>query len=171
MTQEQTGLAPAIIEFCRFARASGISAGMGESVDALAMAHAVGVRDRQVLRIALRAVLCSSKEHWDLFDDIFEDFWSNPERKSRISTRSRERGTAPREDHQQSARSVATLLGQAGADRTEEDGGRAVLGATAYDRLKRADFSEVSQPDIAELERLSLGLLRQMSLRLSRKLQ
>lgn len=39
-----------------------------------------------------------------------------------------------------------------------------------YERLKRADFSQVAQKDLPELERLSVRLLKQMSLRLSRRL-
>jgi uncharacterized protein with von Willebrand factor type A (vWA) domain len=170
MTQEPNSFATRIVEFCRFARASGISAGMGESMDALAAARTVAMLDREVLKVALRAVLCSSKEDWDLFEDVFEDFWSTTERKSRTSFLRRERGSLPQEAQRQD-RSVATLLGQAGADRAEDDGSRAVLGATAYDRLKKTDFSEVPQADMAELERISLRLLKQMSLRLSRKLQ
>src|SRR5262249_21201736 len=54
---------------------------------------------------------------------------------------------------------------------TEEEGGRTVLGATAYERLKRADFSEIAAADLADLEQVALRLLRQMSLRLSRRLK
>jgi uncharacterized protein with von Willebrand factor type A (vWA) domain len=53
----------------------------------------------------------------------------------------------------------------------EEDGGRAVQGATVHERLKRADFSETPQDDLAELERIAIRLLGQMSRRLSRRLK
>ncbi|HLJ29590.1 MAG TPA: VWA domain-containing protein [Candidatus Angelobacter sp.] len=171
IAHEPDGLAATIIEFCRFARSNGASAGIGESVDALTAVQTIGVTDREAFKLALRAVLCSSKEEWDLFDSIFEDFWSSPERRSRSTLRGRERNKPFNEDQRQSQSSVVTLLGQAGADRADDDGGRAVVGATAHERLKKTDFSEVSQADMAELERLSLRLLKQMSRRLSRKLQ
>jgi uncharacterized protein with von Willebrand factor type A (vWA) domain len=46
-----------------------------------------------------------------------------------------------------------------------------VSGASARDRLRKLDFSEVIHADLFSLEQLSLRLLRQMSLRLSRKMK
>ena len=47
--------------------------------------------------------------------------------------------------------------------------GKAVYGASAQQRLKKVDFSEVRSDDLVQLEDLSLRLLRRMSLRLSRR--
>src|SRR6516164_4128044 len=66
----------AIVEFCRFVREHGISGGVKETLDALQAARVIGVGDREGLRLVLRAVLCSSKQDWDLFDGLFETFWS-----------------------------------------------------------------------------------------------
>src|SRR5262249_49146074 len=49
--------------------------------------------------------------------------------------------------------------------------GKAVLGATVQERLRQADFSEITTADLADLEQIALRLLRQMSLRLSRRLR
>src|SRR5215475_8284876 len=77
MTLEEESLASRIVEFCRFCRASGFSAGVKESVDALDAARVVGVRDREILKSALRAVLCSSKDDWEQFDELFEAYWGS----------------------------------------------------------------------------------------------
>jgi uncharacterized protein with von Willebrand factor type A (vWA) domain len=63
------------------------------------------------------------------------------------------------------------FLDQLGSECAARDGeGRAVYGASAQQRLKKVDFSEVPPDDLAALEELSLRLLRRMSRRLSRRL-
>ena len=59
MTLHEESLASRIVEFCRFCRESGLSAGVKESVDALDAARAVGVGDREIFegRVARRALL------------------------------------------------------------------------------------------------------------------
>jgi uncharacterized protein with von Willebrand factor type A (vWA) domain len=53
----------------------------------------------------------------------------------------------------------------------ETEEGKAVIGATVHERLKKADFSEVAHIDLADLERISLRLLQQMSQRISRRVR
>jgi len=158
-----------IVDFCRFARSSGIASGVRESTDALAAVQALGVTDRELLKVALRSVLCSTKEDWDLFEDVFEAFWGSDAAKARSANRLAQRtGLAKVTDR---SPSTATLLGQAAASSAETEGGRLVLGASAHERLKKTDFSEVSQAEQAELERLALRLLNRMSMRISRRLK
>jgi uncharacterized protein with von Willebrand factor type A (vWA) domain len=52
-----------------------------------------------------------------------------------------------------------------------EHEGKLVSGGSSQQRLKRVDFSEASLADMADLEQLSLRLLRQMSVRLSRRMK
>ena len=168
MALQQENLASAIVEFCRFARASGLSAGVKESVDALEAARTVGVIDREIFKVALRAVLCSSKDEWDQFDEIFDAFWNAPEAGG-VSREPRRKAQQGKQREPQGA--IATLIGSNTGRAAEEDGGRAVVGATAHERLKKTDFSQAPQSDLAELERISLRLLKQMALRLSRRLK
>jgi uncharacterized protein with von Willebrand factor type A (vWA) domain len=166
MTLHEESLASRVVEFCRFCRENALSAGVKESVDALDAARTVGVSDREILKSALRAVLCSSKEEWDQFDELFEAFWN----ARNAGTASRPRRTQQEQRSPQGA--ITTLIGRADAGRTaDEDGGKAVLGATAHERLRRTDFSQAPQDDLPELERISMRLLKQMCLRLSRRLK
>ena len=157
-----------IIEFCRFARENGLPAGVKEGLDALRAARAVGIAERASLKFALRAVLCSSKADWDLFEDIFESFWGGPKAGSWLQKPSSKRNKIPAEDAQENA--GQSLMGQSSSRKIEGEG-KAVLGATAHERLKKADFSELAHTDLAELERISMRLLQQMSLRLSRRIK
>lgn len=166
--QDAPGLEQTIVEFCRFARANGIATGVKESLEAVRAASAVGIENRQNLKFALRAVLCSTKADWDIFDEIFEAFWS--ESASQVSWERAKRSKNVREqESQQENAELASMAHSSAAAELEE--GKAVMGATVHERLKKADFSEVKQGDLAELEKISLRLLQQMSLRLSRRIR
>jgi len=92
-----------IVDFCRFVRVNGIPAGTKQTVEALEAARTVGIADRAVLKAALRAVICSGKEEWDLFDELFEAFWSQGS-----DSRSLQR-TTQREPIQADARSLVSV--------------------------------------------------------------
>jgi uncharacterized protein len=158
------GVERAIIEFCRFARQSGLPTGVKESLDALRAAGTVGVANREYFKDALRVVLCSSKADWELFEEVFAAFWERSGAEPRLAgKKSRSSGKSELQTGAEQA-----LMGQSRAGETEAEG-KAVLGASAQERLKKADFSELSNTDAAELERIALRLLEQMSLRLSRR--
>jgi uncharacterized protein len=166
--EEAPGLERTIVEFCRFARASGIAAGVKESLEAVRAANAVGIENRQNLKFALRAVICSTKADWDIFDEIFDVFWSGTAAQENLERGKRNKSTGEQESQQENAE-LASMTHSSVAAEIEE--GKAVMGATMNERLKKADFSEVKQADLIELEKISLRLLRQMSLRLSRRIR
>jgi len=124
----------------------------------------VGVANREYFKDALRAVLCSSRADWELFEEVFVAFWERGGAEPRLAgSRIRSSATSELQTGTEPA-----LVGQSNAGETEGEG-KAVLGASAQERLKKADFSELSNTDAAELERIALRLLEQMSLRLSRR--
>lgn len=162
------GLDRTIIEFCRYGRESGLPASVKESLAALEAVRAVGVEDKEAFKVALRAVLCSSKADWDLFEELFEAFWSGEGSRTRVQLRMRAVSEKPLESQQEKALAVP-IPGK--IETAEGQEGKAVLGASAGERLKRTDFSQVAAADMADLEQIALRLLRQMSLRLSRRLK
>jgi uncharacterized protein with von Willebrand factor type A (vWA) domain len=167
-TEKAPGLERTIVEFCRFARANGIAAGVKESLEAVRATNAVGIADRQNLKFALRAVLCSTKADWDIFDEIFDAFWSESAGQVSLERTKRSKNVREQESQQENAE-LGSMAHRAAMAEIEE--GKAVMGATVHERLKKADFSEVKQGDLAELEKISLRLLQQMSLRLSRRIR
>lgn len=158
-----------IVEFCRFARESGIATGIKESLEAVRAANAVGIEDRENFKFALRAVICSTKTDWDIFDEVFEAFWSGPKTSQRFERSKRSKSVREQEAQQENAE-LASMV-HSSSTTAEGEEGKAVMGATVQERLKKADFSEVKQADLADLERISLRLLQQMSLRLSRRIR
>ena len=159
-----------IVAFCRVLRSNGLPVGMQQTLTALEAAKAVGVADWQLFAFALRAVLCSSHEEWKSFDRLFGAFWS--------TSWSFAKGGASKDQEPvsqattRSPKDSQILIGLSESDAASPDGGgKMVSGASSQQRLKKVDFSEAPYTDLAALEELSLRLLRQMGLRLSRRLK
>ncbi len=161
-------LSASIVAFCRFARSHGLPVGMHQTLTALEAANVVGVTDWQRFSFALRAVLCSSHEEWEKFDQLFDAFWSSE--RNRSDSR-REQYTRSRVTKKPSADSRLLISAESSDAASRDNEGKLVSGASSQQRLKRVDFSEASQNDLAALEKLSLRLLRQMSVRLSRRMK
>jgi uncharacterized protein with von Willebrand factor type A (vWA) domain len=172
MQSQTENLSHRIVEFSRFARESGLSGGLQETLVALQAAGAVGLADREVFKCALRATLCSGKEDWDIFDSFFECFWTAAELQSDSEfPNTRTANSKPKKRLQPSA-NRPTLFGSGSSQAQPSEGiGSAVSGASSAEQLKKMDFSAVPRHDQAALEQITLRLLRQMSMRLSRRLQ
>ena len=170
MRQEQSErLAASIVEFGRFLRMSGLAAEPSQTITALEAVKAINATDRQTFAFALQAALCSTNEEWELFPKLFQEFWGESQPRPRSASgeyKGHSKGKAPeREDG-----STVFLDQPANAAAGQDGKGKAVYGASAQQRLKKVDFSEVPCDDLASLEELSLRLLRRMSLRRSRRL-
>jgi uncharacterized protein with von Willebrand factor type A (vWA) domain len=166
--EQSSGAARTIVEFCRFARARGLSAGVQETLDALNAAAALGARNSDEMKYGLRSILCSSKDGWDRFEECFETFWRESAPKAPSS-----RAKSPRKDLTSPAdeRTPTSLMSTGSGDdvSSEKDGAQAITGASARDRLTQADLSTLSHSDLAALEQISLRLFKQMSRRLARR--
>jgi len=166
------GLEVRIVEFCRFVRASGFNVGVKETEDALNGARALWAAEQSGLEFALRATLCSSKEEWERFPDLFHDFWAGANQT--VTGHEMNPGSKPGHsdltDSARKAREVALYSGQETEDESLREG-KSIAGASAVERLKRADFTSVPHQDLQDLERLAERLLGQMCLRLSRRLR
>jgi hypothetical protein len=73
-----------VLHFVRILRASGLPVGPAKALDAIAAAQAVGVERRDDFRTALASVLCSRREHLDLYEQAFELYWRNPKLLERL---------------------------------------------------------------------------------------
>jgi uncharacterized protein with von Willebrand factor type A (vWA) domain len=153
-----------IVRFCRFARDRGFTAGVTETLDSIAAARAVGVENEAILKLALRSELCSSKEEWDKFDDLYEAFWNGG--------RPRAAEIPKRPEPRKKANSFWVLSGASteSFERTTDEH-KTTTGASRQELLRKTDFSQVSHGDQAELERMAERLFKQASFRLSRTLR
>ena len=159
--------AASIIEFCQFARARGLPAGVQQTLAALEATKCVGGTDRQEFVFAMRAVLTSSKHEWDLFLQLFEAFWGTSWQANKASSRKTQEGD--RGTNEATASAQVLMREMIGEGSLAVGEGKLVAGASAQQRLQKMDFSNVPQDDLALLEEIASRLFRRMSLRLSRR--
>jgi uncharacterized protein with von Willebrand factor type A (vWA) domain len=170
MRQEQSkNFAASIVGFCRFLRAHGYSADMRQTMTALEAANSVNAARRWLLSFALQTALCSTGEEWERFPQLFNQFWGEAHARPRsIAGEYKGRSKSEPQERQDSPSVFLDRPGGEGSSQTET--GKAVYGASAQQKLKRVDFSEVAVDDLAALEEISMRLLRRMTLRISRRL-
>jgi len=121
---------------------------------------------KEDLKLGLRTVLCSSKDEWDLFDELFDAFESATEHSRSKQMPERREVSA----HTPSSESASPLMsGASASDASEEKGRQEGTGASAHERIRKADFSTLRQDDLTALEQIAMRLLRRMSVRLSRR--
>lgn len=156
-------LTASIVAFCRFVRSNGIESDVRQTLSALQVAKAIGTADWQLLAFGLRAVLCSSPQDWDRFQRIFESFWEAADHPERSKSGRKEEGRRSQLERQGTHSSF--LLGVS----SQEGTGKAVSGASAQQQLKKVDFSMVPFQDQNQLEQLTDRLLRQLSVKFSRR--
>jgi uncharacterized protein with von Willebrand factor type A (vWA) domain len=163
----------ALVEFCRFGRANGLNAGLSETIDALRAVALFTAADKTTIKLALRSVLCSSPEDWTLFEDLFAVFWGEPDRRSPARPKNPLRSLSGLAAPQQVQRPEALIASnpEASAAREKQTGARNFSGASAVERFRKVDFSEISQTELVDLERLSMRLLRRMSYRVTKRLR
>jgi uncharacterized protein with von Willebrand factor type A (vWA) domain len=168
----EAGPARAIVEFCRFGRAHGLSSNTKDILACLQALRAVKHLGFDTFKFVLRTVLCSSKEEWGLFDTLFAEFWQNaePKRGSHSKKSGSTRATL-RPGRMEESRFQMPAGDSSQSNRPTEDQGKGISGASAAERLRKIDFAQVPQSDLAELERLSRRLLQRLSCRISRRFQ
>jgi uncharacterized protein len=168
----EAGLARAIVEFCRYARVRGLSSSTKEILVCLQALRAVNDLRFDTFKFVLRTVLCSSKEEWVLFDTLFAEFWRNVELKRGSHSKKSGSGRGALRPGRMEETRFQTLAGDSSQpNRPAEDQGKDISGASSTERLRKIDFAQVPQSDLAELERLSRRLLQRLSCRISRRLQ
>jgi uncharacterized protein len=163
---EPNHLEETVVRFCRCARANGLGCGR-TTIDCLQAIRIVQDAGVAAIENALRCVLCSSKDEWDLFAKLFALFWEGPaptgpspkkSGKNRFSTQ----GLSP-------GKNALKLFSDTERLHSDSDSGKAISGASVIERLTKADLAIISHGDLAELERLSQRLLRRMLYRLWRR--
>lgn len=159
------GIGRAVVAFAHFARGHGLNVGVQEVIDALEAGGAGVLQDKAVFRHALRALFCCQREDRAVFDRLFDQFWDTEAPVARPRRKMVNKSMFVR--NQQAS---LVLMGQ-GHTEGEEDEGKNVTGANAVDRLRKTDFSKVSEMDSELLEELAMRLWKEMSRRLRRRLR
>lgn len=159
-----TSLTESIVAFAQFARSHGLNIGIGETQDALMGLSGIHITKRSTFKYTLKPLFCTSPEEGQLFERLFELYWdTNPidldgKSKTTVQGTTKKKGVGS-----------LVMLGE-GKNKHPTEDGKSVSGANESQRLRRTDFSKLSDMDARTLERLANQLFREMALRLRRRL-
>ena len=149
----EMGITRHLIEFCQFARANGFKVGIKETEDCLRVAQAVNIVNLNLLRYALRAVLCSSLQEWLLFNKLFEEFSSSLMEKPDQNLGRQNKDKALTQGRE------PKIFKLNSEDDTKTNSDKSTpFSAGLEERLKKVDFSEFPESDLKALERLSYNM-------------
>lgn len=155
-----------ILGFFDYARTSGLYVGLGEAESAVSAAELGLITNRTKLKYGLKAICCGCVEDLLKFDKLFDDYWTHlgELKKQKITIKS---------EYQKEDNTSGTLI-MMGNKNSNDVGakleGKSMTGANVAERLRKTDFSKLSEIDTEFFEELAQNLWKQMSYRLKRKL-
>jgi uncharacterized protein with von Willebrand factor type A (vWA) domain len=152
-------------------RDAGISVTLSDEADALAAAALVDVSERRELRFAFRSALKIRRKDVDVFDALFDRFWSPGAGAvaEAISRAARDRRVV-----QPSARKPVRLAASGANEASTDAGGRGAAGDvpswSPEALLKRKSFEDCGPEDLPAMERLVAALAARLATRPGRRL-
>lgn len=157
------GLVESTVSFCRGLRDRGLPVTTSHAFDAVRALCSVGMATRAGTYHALKCVLASRPEDFEIFDELFERTFAAPrEAAGPISLGKARKRKAPPDA---AAPSLDSWSGEGAADDEPEE----VPGASAARSLAEKDFSAFSAHELAEIERIAARIARRLAARPSRR--
>src|ERR1035437_6961697 len=153
-------ISESIVAFAQFARSHGMNVGIQETEDGLNALKELSCSNRGIFKFALKSLFCTSPEDQRLFEKLFLLYWdTNPidlvdKNKTRIQGASKKKQPG----------SLA-MMGE-GKDNNQEEEAKNVTGANETQRLRKTDFSKISDIDAKHLDLIAIKLFKEMALRL-----
>jgi uncharacterized protein len=160
-------LSESIVGFAQFCRTQGLNIGIQESQDALNVANLGLFLDKIHFQYSLKSIFCTSPEERLLYDGLFKLYWdTNP-----IDLEQRKDKTTVRGQVTKKSNASLVMLGQGKSDETPKEEAKNVSGVNERERLKKTDFSKISEIDASYLEEIAEKLLKEMAIRMRKKMK
>ena len=153
-------LADNVMHFVRVLRGAGLPVGPAKVIDALAAVEAVGVAHRGDFRQALAAVLCSRRDHLELFEQAFELFWRDPKLLERMAAAllPRAKGRVGAEPGPQVPARLAEAMTPPKQSPARDDDDETELDAaftfSPREVLQKHDFATMTAAELSQVKRM-----------------
>ncbi len=155
----------ALLGFVRESREVGFMSGMQISQDTMAASLKGLWLDKTLFEYALASLFCTSPEDREVFSSIYKRFWL--ERGTRIKDQSNYKN---QKRNRKNLKNVAVVMGRGSSTNTAlEEEAKSTSGANSTETLKNTDFAKLSLVQTDLLEDISQQLIKEMTLRLSRR--
>ncbi|MFW9928073.1 MAG: VWA domain-containing protein [Candidatus Thorarchaeota archaeon] len=155
-----------IVGFCQYIRKYGYNVGIQETIHSLEIAKSELIASKITYRNSLRSIMCSSKEEFELFNEIFDEYWEN---KSIVHKKPKQNPFPKKEIKKLPTKSLFGMGNKHTITNNEE--GKIPTGASELERLKMLDFSKIPDSELPLIEILTQQLWQLLSLRLKRRLK
>ncbi|MFN2548330.1 MAG: VWA domain-containing protein [Myxococcales bacterium] len=148
------------VDLCRALRERGLGVTTSHATDSVRALSAVGIEEREQVRLALRCVLASRPEEFAIVDTLFDQlFGRERERRPQAARRKPQAGDEP------AAPSLSAWSGGAASDEEPE----AIKGASEHRGSVEKDFRSFGSDELGEIERIARRIARKLAARPSRR--
>jgi uncharacterized protein with von Willebrand factor type A (vWA) domain len=156
--------------FCRALREAGLHVTPAEAIEATRVLELVDLGDRDELRHALRSVLTTRPEDFELFEEMFDRFWSS-ESGAQPQSRRGSHAARPEQPRPISRRHAAPSVTRwlRAEPETLDDEPLTVSRESDIERLHVKDFATFAPNELDEIRRVAARLARRMAARPSRR--
>ena len=164
MEYAPTSFSHRLVDFARYARSKGLSVGMMQTFDTVRLAKEGLLQDKRLLKHALRSVCCTDLRDLDLFNEVFEAYWSG-------NCKAEYKPYVSKKEQKDTSKSSIIFMGK---KKGEDDDGdvldaKNTSSSNRAERVRKTDFTKISEIDTAFFEDLSKKLCEQMYRRMLRK--
>ncbi len=163
---QNIGLTNTIIGFAQYARRKGLNVGIEETLTALKTFDYGIFENKTVFYYTLKTLFCTSKEDIPLFEQLFKVYWEADQKHDKMQS------VVKKPSSQKKQNNVLVAMGEGNTEGEDEnDDSKTVTGANAVQRLRKTDFSKLSEMDATLLEEIAEKLWREMSKRMKRRMK
>ena len=152
-------MADNMVGFCRALRRAGVPVDSARMALAIEAAMCVGVARKDDFAAALEAVLISRQQDRDVFAQLFASFFKNPELAQKLLSqmlpKAQEAAKAPKQKARVQEALTAVRTAQHAPKKEEELQLDAAMSASEGQRLRHADFQNLSASEFRLVERLA----------------
>ena len=152
-----------VVGFCRLLRGQGSGAALGEEQDALRALAAIDLSDPEDFRLSLRTTLAKTPTEQQLFNALFNAYWSVWDRAGELGQPPPTPTPAP--PAKRPSTSIRDWLKQ--GEPTEEE--REAAGYSPIEVHTKRDFKDFKAEELAEIGRLLQAIARALATRFSRR--
>jgi uncharacterized protein with von Willebrand factor type A (vWA) domain len=159
----RTSLAENIVQFCRFLRHKGFTAGTEEETITLRALQLIDYSDPSIFQLALKTTLCRSRTQAEEFDLLFNDYWKQAGKA--VDAKIKDGSSRQKPVVQQKPFKVlSTWLHGNRVDETEE-----TATYSTGENISRKDFSLIPEEEVDELMLIIRAFAKRLATKANRR--
>jgi uncharacterized protein with von Willebrand factor type A (vWA) domain len=166
MITRQTSLSKNIVQFCRFLRQKSFALSPEEEATALDAMQFIDYSERTVFSLALKSVLCRSRNELNEFDNLFNEYWIELAKAIDSKVKTEAKPVLKPGTRDASFKSLKSWLNGSRNEEIEQTASYSI-----GENISQKDFSAVPADELDELMRSIKALSKRLAAHLNRRYQ